>query len=302
MKTNCITEKNCLERNCVNELIEILTLERTGDLIFTGQPQDIGFLSIYGGHILAQALSAATLSVEKDFSVHSLHTYFIFPGEKSTPLVYHVERLRDGKSFATRQVEAFQLGRRIASITVSFQKPETGFEHQEPMPEVPPPEEAESEAEMAYRLADRIDQESFDFLTADRPFELRTINPMDISRPTATPPEKHVWFKTTATVGDERPLHEKLLAYASDFYLINTSLQPHARTYWSDDVQMASLDHALWFHREFRVDDWLLYVMKSTNASGGRGLIHGAIYTMDGTLAASSIQEGLIRPVPLQSD
>ncbi|RJP41665.1 MAG: acyl-CoA thioesterase II [Desulfobacteraceae bacterium] len=281
--------------NVLDELLALLKLEKIEENIFRGNSQDLGFGNIFGGQVLGQALSAASHTVPADRSAHSLHAYFLRPGDPAMPIVYEVDCIRDGRSFTTRRVVAIQKGRAIFSMSASFQGAEDGFEHQEDMPDVPGPEGFLSEIEMARRVADKIPAAIRNQILCIKPIEIRPVNPNNPFSPKKMEPRRYVWFKTIAKMPDDLSIHKYMLAYASDFGLVATSLYPHGKTFWDADMQVASLDHAMWFHRDFRMDEWLLYVIDSPSASRARGLNHGHIYTRDGRLIASTSQEGLIR-------
>ena len=281
--------------NVLDELLALLKLEKIEENIFRGNSQDLGFGNIFGGQVLGQALSAASHTVPADRSAHSLHAYFLRPGDPAMPIVYEVDCIRDGRSFTTRRVVAIQKGRAIFSMSASFQGAEDGFEHQEDMPDVPGPEGFLSEIEMARRVADKIPAAIRNQILCIKPIEIRPVNPNNPFSPKKMEPRRYVWFKTIAKMPDDLSIHKYMLAYASDFGLVATSLYPHGKTFWDADMQVASLDHAMWFHRDFRMDEWLLYVIDSPSASRARGLNHGHIYTKDGRLIASTTQEGLIR-------
>ncbi|MBU1341519.1 MAG: acyl-CoA thioesterase II [Proteobacteria bacterium] len=287
----------CYDTNVLEELLRLLKLEKIEENIFRGQSQDLGFGNVFGGQVLGQALSAASRTVPPKFHAHSLHGYFMRAGNAVKPIVYTVDCIRDGKSFITRRVVAVQKGQAILSMAASFHTGEPGYEHQDPMPEIEGPDNIESEVEMAGRLSDQIPPVILEKLLCKKPIEIRVVNPVNPFAPKAMPPEKYVWFRAIDKIPDDAAVHRYMLAYASDFHLVSTALYPHGKTFWSPDMQVASLDHSLWFHREFSMDDWLLYVMKSPNAAAGRGLSIGSIYTRDGVLVASVAQEGLIRPL-----
>jgi acyl-CoA thioesterase-2 len=217
------------------------------------------------------------------------------PGDPARPIVYEVDCIRDGKSFTTRRVVAIQKGRAIFSMSASFQIEEAGFEHQDSPPDVPGPHEIKSEIEMALTVKDKIPLSIRDKILCAKPIEIRPVNPINPFSPTKEKPERYVWFKTIHKMPDDIAVHRYLLAYASDFGLAATALYPHGHTFWERAMQVASLDHAMWFYRDFRIDDWLLYAMESPSASKARGLSHGNIFTQDGRLVASTTQEGLIR-------
>lgn len=282
--------------NVLDELLALLKLEKIEENIFRGNSQDLGFGNVFGGQVLGQALSAATQTVSQDRSAHSIHAYFMRPGDPKKPIVYDVDCIRDGKSFTTRRVVAIQNGRAILSMAASFQIAETGFDHQDMMPEnIPGPEGLMSEVEMARQVKDKIPASIRNQILCTKPIEIRPVNPMNPFAPKKESPDRYVWFKTIHKMPDDLSVHKYMLAYASDFGLVSTSLRPHGKTYWDPNIQIASLDHGMWFHRDFRMDDWLLYAIKSPSASNARGLNHGNIFTRDGRLVASTTQEGLIR-------
>jgi len=282
------------------ELIQQLDLERLEQNLFRGSSRDLGNRSLFGGQVIGQALMAAQRTVEGR-SCHSLHAYFLLPGDAAAPLVYDVDRLRDGSSFSARRVQAIQHGRPIFSMIVSFQIEESGYTHQATMPDVPPPEQLKSIAELRdawIAAAPPISQRAVNAMNHAVAVEFKPVKPWNPLAPTIETPDQAIWFRTVAPIGDDPLLHRAMLAYASDFNLIGTATRPHGESWYSPRLLMASLDHALWFHRDFRMDDWLLYAMDSPSAAGARGFTRGQIYTRDGTLVASVAQEGLIRPVP----
>ncbi len=280
----------------LDELVLLLALERIEENLFRGQSQNLGWGTVYGGQVLGQALSAAAQTVPKERDVHSLQAYFLRPGDVSRPVVYEVDRIREGGSFTTRRVVAIQGGNAIFNLAASFQKVEPGFEHQDAMPDVPPPESLPTDAERIERMAGKIPDALLEYLRRPRPFESRTTDPED--DPIAPAPRaarRAVWLRTIGKLADDPALHRCLLAYASDNGFITTALLPHGVNWLTPQMHVASLDHVMWFHRPFRVDDWLLYVMESSAAHGARGLVHGRVFTRDGRLVASTAQEGLIR-------
>jgi len=282
----------------LDNLLELLKLEKIEENFFRGASQDLGFGAIFGGQVLGQALSAATQTVAPERRAHSLHAYFLRPGDPCRPIVYQVDCIRDGRSFTTRRVMAVQKGQAIFSMEASFQVVETGFDHQAPMPEVEGPEGIESELAMAQRVRERIPAEVREKILCEKPIEIRPVNPVNPFQPEKRPPRRQVWFRAAGNLPDDPAVHRYMLAYASDFGLVSTALYPHGHSFWQPQIQAASLDHGMWFHRDFRMDDWLLYAMESPSASGARGLSHGRIYTRDGLLVASTTQEGLIRHRP----
>lgn len=280
----------------VTDLLGLLDLEQIEFDIYRGTNRDIGSGRVFGGQVLAQALVAAQRTVPAERRAHSVHGYFILPGDLDVPIVYFVDRLRDGKSFTTRRVTAIQHGRAIFNMSASFHIEEPGFEHQLPMPDVPPPESLRSELDVIRERAHEVPEELRAVLTQDRPIDFRIVEDIDPFNPVKQPPIRHIWFKAIGPMPDEVLAHQAVLCYASDYSLLGTALQPHGRTYRRPDVQVASLDHAIWLHRTCRVDDWLLYAIDSPIAAGARGFARGSIFTRAGQLVASVAQEGLTRP------
>lgn len=291
-----------MSNRVVDELIELLTLERLEENLFRGQSRDIGTKYVFGGQVLGQALSAAQQTVDDARAVHSLHAYFLRAGDINAPIVFDVDRGRDGHSFSVRRVTAIQHGKPILVFASSFQKHEDGVSHQFHIPEVPQPEDVEPPQPPSPEVLSHLSAKMQRWLSRMGPFEMRPVYPRDELKPSKRPPYQQVWFRLSGPIGDDVNLHRAMLAYASDFYLLGTSTFPHGISYYQPTVQMASLDHALWFHRPFRIDDWLLYSLDSPSASGARGLARGSIYTRDGVLVASVAQEGLIRVLPQEPE
>jgi acyl-CoA thioesterase-2 len=277
------------------DLVELLALERLDRDLFRGKSQDLGWHAIFGGQVLGQALSAAAQTVSGDRPVHSLHGYFVRAGVLERPIVYQVDRLRDGKSFTTRRVVAVQEGEAIFSLEASFQAHEEGLEHQDAMPEVPAADALRSERDLAIAMADRLPEAFRVAATAERPIEIRPVELRDPLRPRPSEPRRHMWYRAVDRLPDDPALHRYLLAYASDFSFLGTSMDPHGVSWLVPGMQVASLDHVMWFHRPFRFDEWLLYAVDSPSASGGRGLVRGQFFDTKGRLVASCAQEGLIR-------
>jgi acyl-CoA thioesterase II len=276
-------------------LLDILDLEPLEVNLFRGRSPDVGWQRVYGGQVLAQALTAAVRTVPEERLAHSLHGYFLLPGDPLVPIIYEVERIRDGGSFTTRRVKGIQHGRAMFSMSISFQKFETGFDHQSTMPEVPAPEDLPSEKELAREMVERLPDNMRAYWERERPIEMR---PVDVQRyfvRAERTAAQHIWMRASAALPDSPALHQCVLAYASDFTLLDTALIAHGKLMFDTDLQLASLDHALWFHRPFRADEWLLYVQDSPSASGARGFCRGSIYRRDGVLVASVTQEGLMR-------
>jgi acyl-CoA thioesterase-2 len=278
------------------DLLALLELEQLEINLFRGESRDIGSPQVFGGQVLGQALVAALRTVEGR-DCHSLHAYFLRPGDFNAPIVYSVDRSRDGHSFSSRRVVAIQHGEQIFHMSASFQVEEPGLEHSAPMPEVPPPEALRDLEAYGLEIVDRLPERVRRFFEHRRPMEFRPVEMPDYMHPVARPPVKHVWLRTVDRVpSDSSGLHRCLLAYVSDYNLLDTATLPHVIS--ALDMQMASIDHAMWFHRPFRVDEWLLYSTDSPSASGARGFARGSVYTRDGRLVASSAQEGLIRVRP----
>jgi acyl-CoA thioesterase-2 len=276
------------------DLLQLLELERIEDNIFRGESRDLGSDRVFGGQVLGQALSAASYTAGAR-DVHSLHAYFLLPGDVNAPVVYEVDVARDGKSFSTRRVVAIQHGRPIFNMAASFQSPEQGLEHAAPMPEVPGPEGLADVREVAPEILAKVPDKMRRFLTSERAFELRPVEPVHLVSPPRQEPRRHIWLKTVDSIPDAPGLHRNLLAYVSDFHLVATATLPHGVHFAEGNVQLATLDHAMWFHRPFRVDEWLLYSMESPSASGGRGFALGQLFSQDGRLVASTAQEGVVR-------
>ncbi|MGA2400422.1 MAG: acyl-CoA thioesterase II [Syntrophobacteraceae bacterium] len=283
------------EGDVLEELLKLLKLEQIDENIFRGQSQDLGFGNVYGGQVLGQALSAAYRTVPRERRAHSLHAYFLRHGDVEEPIVYNVDCIRDGKSFTTRRVVAVQKGRAILNMAASFQTDEPGFDHQDLAPPVPGPEGLASELELVSRIADQIPAPIREKLLCRPPIEVRPVDPMNLFAPEKREPLRYNWIRAIGEMPDDLPVHHCLLAYASDYGLVVTSLYPHGQSFWQPAMQVASLDHAMWFHRSFRMDDWLLYAMQSPNACNARGLGYGKVFNRQGLLVASVAQEGLIR-------
>ena len=279
-------------------LIALLDLEPIERNIYRGRNRDIGSGRIFGGQVLAQALVAARRTIEQeDRTAHSLHGYFILEGDLEIPVVYFVDCLRDGRSFTTRNVTAIQHGRAIFALSASFHRTEMSLSHQAPMPDVPPPEELRSELEIVREAPEKIPSHLRAILTQDRPLDFRPVDPHHPFDRETRAPVRRTWVKALGALGDEPVHHQAALAYASDYGILSTALLPHGRTVRDTDLMAASLDHSMWFHRPFRADEWLLYVVESPVAHGARGFAHGRFFTRDGTLVTSAAQEGLLRTV-----
>jgi len=278
----------------LNQLLSILNLETLEENLFRGLSPQVGWQRVFGGQVIGQALVAANRTVEGRMA-HSLHAYFLRAGDPAVPIIYEVDRIRDGGSFSTRRVVAIQHGHAIFSMAASFHKEEGGLEHQMAMPDVPPPEDLPSEAELKEQLIDKLPEPVKAYWQHERPIEIR---PVDLSRyfsPETRDPSQQVWIKATGDLGDDLALHQCVLAYASDFTLLDTALIAHGRFVFDPALMLASLDHAIWFHESFRADDWLLYAQDSPSSGAGRAFCRGTLFTRDGRLVASTAQEGLVR-------
>jgi acyl-CoA thioesterase-2 len=282
------------------DLISLLDLEPLEVNLFRGQSHDLFGKSVFGGQVIGQGLVAASRTVEERVP-HSLHAYFLLPGDVGAPIVYEVDRLRDGSSFSARRVQAIQHGRPNLSMIASFQVPTEGLEHQTPMPDVPPPESLasyETLREAWIREAGKVHPRVEASLRRKLAVEFRPVYPWNPLAPEVTEPRQAIWFRAVDRIPDEPGLHRCRLAYASDFNLIGTALRPHGQSWFRPEMSVASIDHAIWFHRDARVDEWLLYVMESPSAQGARGMTRGQIYDRSGRMVASVAQEGLMRLRP----
>ncbi|HKE75013.1 MAG TPA: acyl-CoA thioesterase II [Acidimicrobiales bacterium] len=280
-----------MSQDAVDDLVKLLDLEPIEVNIFRGMSPDEDRQRIFGGQVAGQALVAAARTVPPDRPVHSLHAYFLRAGDPKVPVLYEVDRLRDGGSFTTRRVVAIQHGRAIFNMAASFQQPETGLDHAFPMPDVPPPDDLPTMRERMEAAGIELSP----WMDRPRPIDIRHVDWAPRDRHDPLPPRQHVWLRADGALPDSPLIHTIVLTYASDMTLLDTSTLPHGGSWFDPTMFMASLDHAMWFHRPFRADDWLLYAQDSPNATGGRGLSRGLVFTRDGTLAATVMQEGLIR-------
>jgi len=278
----------------LSDLLQLLELEPLEVNLFRGTSRDIGSPQVFGGQVLGQALSAAAATVEERV-VHSLHAYFLRRGDCNAPIVYEVDRSLDGHSFSNRRIVAIQHGQQIFNMTASFQVAESGFEHQILMPQVPTPESLADSSGPPPQLLERMPERLRRFYEQPRPFEFRPVQPIEYLRPRHEAPAREIWFRAVGRLPDDEMLHRRLLAYVSDFFLLDTATLPHGTSLLTPTVVMASIDHAMWFHRPLRVDDWLLYAMESPSASGARGFARASVFARDGRLVASAAQEGLVR-------
>ena len=279
----------------LDELLKLLKLEVIEQGIYRGQSQDLGFRALFGGQVMGQALSAAQETIGSDRFVHSLHSYFLRAGDASKPVVYEVEDLRNGASFSTRRVKAIQNGNAIFYMTASFQQAEAGFSHQDSMPTVLGPDGIPSYSDFIAEHQDALPKTMREKFLAEKPIEIRPVQNYNWLKPEKTDSNCHIWFKTNGSLPDDLRNHSCMLAYASDFHFLPAALLPHGVSHLLPNFQIATVDHAMWFHRPFRFDDWLLYCIDSPSASNGRGLVRGQIYNRQGELVASTMQEGVIR-------
>jgi acyl-CoA thioesterase-2 len=280
--------------HALEQLLSILDIEQLEVNLFRGLSPQVGWQRVFGGQVIGQALVAANRTVNGRMA-HSLHAYFLRAGDPSVPIIYEVDRIRDGGSFSTRRVVAIQHGHAIFSMAASFHKVEPGLEHQMPMPSAPKPESLPSEVELKACLIDRVPPQVKAYWERERPIEIR---PVDLSRylsPGNHAPTQQVWLRATGSLGDDLSLHQCVLAYASDFTLLDTALIAHGRFVFDPSLMLASLDHAIWFHRTFRADEWLLYVQDSPSSGASRAFCRGTLFTREGELVASTAQEGLVR-------
>ena len=280
--------------SAIAALLNLLDLEPLELNLFRGRSPQVGWQRVFGGQVIGQALVAACRTVAGR-PPHSMHAYFLLPGDPKVPIIYEVDRIRDGKSFTTRRVVAIQHGQAIFSMSVSFHVDEPSLTHQAPMPEVPPPEQLPNENQAREWVLANMPEPIRRYYELERPIEMR---PVEYTRYLGQKFENarfHVWIRTTGQLPDDPAIHQCVLAYASDWTLLDTALVPHGRSLFEREFMAASLDHALWFHRPFRADDWLLYAQDSPNMSGARGFSRGQIFASDGTLVASVAQEGLVR-------
>jgi acyl-CoA thioesterase-2 len=281
----------------VDDLIKLLDLEPIEVNIFRGRSPEEDRQRVFGGQVAGQALVAAARTVEPHRLVHSLHAYFLRPGDPAVPILYEVDRIRDGRSFTTRRVVAIQHGQAIFNMSASFQVEEKGYEHSFPMPEVPPPDDLPDRRARWEAYADELGDALDDILTRPQAIDTRVSDWDPGDRKQSLPPYQHVWMRADGTLPDDPLLQTIVLTYASDMTLLDTTLRPHGGNWFDDEIFMASLDHAMWFHRPFRADEWLLYSQDTPTATKGRGLARGLVFTQEGTLVASVVQEGLIRLV-----
>lgn len=283
--------------SAVQDLLAILDLETLEQNLFRGRSPQVGWQRVFGGQVIGQALVAASRTVEGR-SPHSLHGYFLLPGDPKVPIIYDVERIRDGRSFTTRRVKAIQHGQPIFTLSASFHIDEPGLSHQMAMPDVPKPDQLPSESDIRERVMPLMPDPVRAYFERERPIELRPVEFKRYMTRDGLKPYFNVWIRATGALPNDPAIHQAVLAYASDMTLLDSTLVAHGRTVFEREIQAASLDHALWFHRPFRADEWLLYAQDSPFAGGARGFARGSIYALNGTLVASVAQEGLIRHRP----
>jgi acyl-CoA thioesterase-2 len=283
------------EKSAMHKLVDTLDLEKLEENLFRGTSPQIGWQRVFGGQVIAQALVAAHRTVDADRFIHSLHAYFMRPGDPSVPIIYQVERIRNGSSFNTRRVVAIQHGEPIFSMSASFQIEEEGYDHQMPAPKVPAPESLLSETQLQEAFLAKAPPMIRKYWQNKRPIEIKPVSLAHYISNEKLAPNQDVWVRAVGDVPDDRCFQAAILAYLSDMTLLDTSLYAHGTTIFDPSIQVASLDHAMWFHRPCKLDDWLLYSQDSPSASGARGLTRGSIMTRDGVLIASVTQEGLIR-------
>lgn len=279
----------------LQNLQQLLELEKLDKGLFRARSEDIGLRQLFGGQVIGQALHAARQTIQARRLPHSFHSYFLRPGDSQKDIIYEVETLRDGQSFSARRVSAVQNGQPIFFMTASFQTPEAGFEHQKKMPEVVGPDHLPGESEIARQLAHLIPPQAKDKFLAEKPLEIRPVKFFNPLKGEIAPPFRHVWIRANGTLPEEHHLHQYLLSYASDLNFLPVALQPHGKGFLEPDMQVATIDHSMWFHRQVNLNEWLLYSIESTSASAARGFVKGEFFTRDGTLVASTAQEGLIR-------
>ncbi|MCC3702191.1 acyl-CoA thioesterase II [Rouxiella badensis] len=279
----------------LKNLLDLLNLEEIEEGLFRGESEDLGLRQVFGGQVVGQALYAAKQTVPSDRGIHSFHSYFLRPGDSTKPIVYDVEILRDGNSFSARRVKAVQGGKPIFYMTASFQSLEEGFEHQNTMPQVPAPETLISESDIAKQFIHMIPKRFHEKFTGERPIEMRPVKFHNPLQGKHEAPERAVWIRANGAMPDDLRIHQYLLGYASDFNFLPTALQPHGVGFLEEGMQVATIDHSMWFHRPFRMDEWLLYSIESPSASGARGFVRGQFYTREGVLVASTVQEGVMR-------
>jgi acyl-CoA thioesterase-2 len=284
------------------KLVDLLTLEKIEQGLFRGQSWDLGFRALFGGQVLGQALAAAQLTLPQGRVAHSFHSYFLLPGDANSPVLFDVESVRDGRSFSTRRIKAVQNGRNIFYMTASFQYPEQGLNHQfADMPNVPPPEELEPDAKFYNTCMDDMTVRMRELISYHKPIDMRTVQAIDQDNPEVQEPKRYIWMKAGEVLHGNVNLNQAMLAYASDYNFLATSLQPHGISVRNKQLIMATIDHSMWFHHPFDFDDWLLYCTESPSSGGARGLVRGQFFDRSGRLVASAMQEGLMRQIGVKA-
>ncbi|WP_293745942.1 acyl-CoA thioesterase domain-containing protein [uncultured Paraglaciecola sp.] len=279
------------------KLVELLTLDKLEEGLFRGQSWDLGFRALFGGQVLGQALAAAQLTLPEGRITHSFHSYFLLPGDANKPVVFDVENVRDGRSFSTRRVKAIQNGLNIFYMTASFQMPEKGLEHQyADMPNVPPPEDIGSDSKV-FDITQDMPESMRESIGYHKPIDMRTVDFVSPENAIVQEPKRYIWMKAQELLSGNINLNQVMLAYASDYHLLSTALQPHGVSTKDKNLRMATIDHSMWFHHPFDFDDWLLYCAESPFSGGARGLVKGQFFNREGKLVASTMQEGLLRKI-----
>lgn len=281
----------------LEELLSLLQLEKLEEGLFRGESENLGLPQVYGGQVIGQALSAARYTVAPDRTAHSFHSYFLYPGDPEKAIIYDVETLRDGKSFSTRRVKAVQNGRPIFYLTASYHGDAPGFEHQNTMPEVLGPEHYVSESALAEQIAHHLPDQVKQIFCGEKPIEIRPVTVINPLRPKKAEPKQYLWIKANGQLPDDQLIHQYILSYASDWGFLVTALQPHEVSLLTPNFQVATIDHSMWYHRPFKMDEWLLYAIESPTAGNTRGLVRGEIYNQQGDLVATAVQEGVMRHV-----
>lgn len=282
----------------LQELLNLLQLEKLEEGLYRGESENLGLPQVYGGQVIGQALSAAHYTVDPSRTVHSFHSYFLYPGDSEKPIIYDVENLRDGKSFSTRRVKAIQNGRPIFYLTASYHGEAEGFDHQNTMPDIPGPENFASETELVSQVAHLLPEQLQKMFCGEKPIEMRPVTVINPLKPQKAEPKQYLWMRANGTVPDNQLIHQYLLGYASDWGFLVTALHPHEVSLLTPKFQVATIDHSIWFHRPFKMDDWLLFTIESPTASNTRGLVRGEIYNRNGDLVATAVQEGVMRFKP----
>jgi len=282
----------------LQELLNLLQLEKLEEGLYRGESENLGLPQVYGGQVIGQALSAAHYTVDPSRTVHSFHSYFLYPGDSEKPIIYDVENLRDGKSFSTRRVKAIQNGRPIFYLTASYHGEAEGFDHQNTMPDIPGPENFASETEIVSQVAHLLPEQLQKMFCGEKPIEIRPVTVINPLKPQKAEPKQYLWMRANGTVPDHQLIHQYLLGYASDWGFLVTALHPHEVSLLTPKFQVATIDHSIWFHRPFKMDDWLLFAIESPTASNTRGLVRGEIYNRNGDLVATAVQEGVMRFKP----